>query len=298
MQAMLGRAIRQNMTPGRLVVYATLAFAFCFFGIPLLWLFIAATRSQSSLFSDAPFTIGDWATIVKTWTNLTSYNDFQIVRWTVNSAVYSVGGVALSLISAIPAGYVLAIYQFPGRRLILILTLIAMITPSSAIVLPLFLEMNLLRLNNTYLGLILATGFFPFGVYLAYIYYASSLPKGVLDSARIDGCGRFQLFIHIGLPLARPAIALIAFFSFVANWSNYFLAFVLLSNDDLYNLPVGLTTLISSSGALNNTTPSSIPIRMPEAIQAAILVIAPVLAVFLISQRYVRSGLLSGAEKG
>ena len=215
-----------------------------------------------------------------------------------NSAIYSVGGVGLSLVSAIPAGYVLAVYQFPGRKLILIMTLIAMITPSSAIVLPLYLEMNLLGLSNTYLGLILATGFFPFGVYLAYIYFVSSLPEGILDAARIDGCGRLRLFLSIGLPLAGPAIALIAFFSFVANWSNYFLAFVLLSSDDLYNLPLGLTTLISGSGALNNTTPSDIPVRMPEAIQAAILVIAPVLIIFLISQRYVRSGTLSGAVKG
>lgn len=294
----LGHTLRQNMTPGWFVVLATLAFAVCFFGIPLLWLFIAATRSQSSLFTDPPFTLGDWPTIAQTWTNLTSYNDFQIVRWAANSAIYSVGGVGLSLVSAIPAGYVLAVYRFPGRKLILILTLVAMITPSSAIVLPLYLEMSLLGLNNTYLGLILATGFFPFGVYLAYIYFVSSLPEGILDAARIDGCGRLRLFLSIGLPLAGPAVALVAFFSFVANWSNYFLAFVLLSSDNLYNLPLGLTTLISSSGALNNTTPSAIPVRMPEAILAAILVIAPVLVVFLISQRYVRSGTLSGAVKG
>jgi multiple sugar transport system permease protein len=294
----LARMLRRHLTPGWLAVWATLGFALCFFGIPLIWLLVAATRSQSSLFTDPPFAVGDWATIVRTWTNLASYNDFQIVRWAVNSAIYSIGGVGLSLVSAIPAGYVLAVYRFPGRRLILILTLIAMITPNQAIVLPLYLEMNLLGLNNTYLGLILATGFFPFGVYLAYIYYASSLPAGILDSARIDGCTRLRLFLKIGLPLARPAIALVAFFSFVASWSNYFLAFVLLSSDDLYNLPLGLTTLISGSGALNNTTPSDIPVRMPEAIQAAILVIAPVLVVFLISQRYVRSGQLSGAVKG
>jgi hypothetical protein len=93
-------------------------------------------------------------------------------------------------------------------------------------------------------------------------------------------------------------VALIAFFSFLANWSNYFLAFVLLSDDKLYNLPVGLTALISGSGALSNSTASEIPIRMPEAIQASILVIAPVLIIFLISQKFVRTGMLSGAEKG
>jgi multiple sugar transport system permease protein len=295
---MAARTARPSFSLGRFAVFAVLAFAAVFYGVPLLWLFVAGTRSQASLYSGSPYALGDWASLVRTWTNLTSYNDFQIVSWAINSAIYAVGGVVLSLLSAIPAGYVLALYDFPGRKLVLVLTLIAIITPSSAIVLPIFLEMNLIGLNNTYAGLILATGFFPFGVYLAYIYYSSSMPAGVMDSGLIDGCNRFQLFWHMGLPLAGPLLALVAFFSFLANWSNYFLAFVLLSSDKLYNLPVGLTALISGAGALNNTAASEIPIKMPEAIQASILVVAPVLVIFLVSQRFVRSGLLSGAEKG
>lgn len=290
--------ILQNLSLGRLIIYATLAFAVCFYGIPLLWLFIAGTRSESSLFSDAPFAIGSWDNFVATWLNLTTYNDFQIVNWALNSLIYSVGGVSLSLIASIPAGYVLALSEFPGRKFVLILTLIAMITPSSAVVLPIFLEMNLLGLNNTYTGLILATAFFPFGVYLAYIYFSSSLPKGVMDSARVDGCNRVQLFTRIALPLAKPIIALVAFFSFLANWSNYFLAFVLLSDDKLYNLPVGLTALVSSSGALSNLPSNDVPIKKPEVILASILVVLPVLLVFLVAQRFVRTGVLSGAEKG
>lgn len=288
----------QNLSIGRLVIFATLAFAVCFYGIPLLWLFIAGTRSESSLFSDAPFAIGSWENFRVTWLNLTTYNDFQIVNWAFNSLIYSVGGVSLSLVACVPAGYVLALSEFPGRKLILILTLIAMITPSSAVVLPIFLEMNLLGLNNTYTGLILATAFFPFGVYLAYIYFSSSLPKGVMDSARVDGCNRFQLFTKIAMPLAMPVIALVAFFSFLANWSNYFLAFVLLSDDKLYNLPVGLTALVSSSGALSNLPSNDVPIKKPEVILASILVVLPVLLVFMVAQRFVRTGVLSGAEKG
>lgn len=283
---------------GRFVIYACLAFAALFYGVPLVWLFVAGTRSQVSLFSDPVFTIGSWEQALTTWNNLTSYNNFQILTWAQNSIIYSVGGVALSLATAIPGGYILATAQFPGRKLILILTLVAMITPSQAVVLPIFLELLAIKLNNTYLGLILATGFFPFGVYLAYVFFSTSLPKGVMDSARIDGCNRFQVFIHIALPLAKPIIALVAFFSFLANWSNYFLAFVLLSNEKLFNLPLGLATLISGSGALVNQAANDIPVRMPEAIQAAIVVVAPVLLVFLVAQRFVRTGMLAGAEKG
>ncbi|MET3898976.1 multiple sugar transport system permease protein [Devosia sp. UYZn731] len=288
--------IRLNL--GRLVVYATLAFAVCFYGIPLLWLFIAGTRSESSLLSDPPFALGTWEAFSRTWSNLTSYNNFQIVSWATNSLIYSVGGVLLSLVACIPGGYALALSEFRGRKLILLLTLIAMITPSTAVVLPIFLEMNLLGLSNTYAGMILASGFFPFGVYLTYVYFSSSLPKGVMDSARVDGCNRFQLFTRIALPLARPIIALVAFFSFLAIWSNYFLAFVLLSDDKLYNLPVGLTALVSGSGALSNLPSNDVPIKKPEVVLAAILVVLPVLLIFMAAQRFVRSGMLSGAEKG
>ena len=189
--------------------------------------------------------------------------------------------------------------EFRGRKFILIMTLIAMITPSQAIILPIFLELTLLGLTNTYTGLILASSFFPFGVYLAYIYYTTSLPKSVVESARIDGCGHFQCFIHMGLPLAKPLVALVAFFSFVNNWNNYFLAFILISDDNKQNLPVGLTTLINSSGALNpQEAANNLPIGQPEAIQAAVLVVLPIIVVFLFSQSYVRSGLNAGAEKG
>lgn len=292
------RTAPMRLNLGRFVVFATLAFAVCFYGIPLLWLFIAGTRSEASLLTDPPFALGTWEAFSRTWNNLTTYNNFQILTWAGNSLIYSVGGVLLSLIASTPGGYALAQSEFPGRKLILTLTLIAMITPSTAVVLPIFLEMNLLGLNNTYAGLILASGFFPFGVYLTYVYFSTSLPKGVMDSARVDGANRFQLFTRIALPLARPIIALVAFFSFLAIWSNYFLAFVLLSDDKLYNLPVGLTALVSGSGALSNLPSNDVPIKKPEVVLAAILVVLPVLLIFMAAQRFVRSGMLSGAEKG
>lgn len=281
------------------VIWSILAFFIVIYGVPLLWLLLAGTRTESSLISDAPLSFGSFATMKETFLNLTGYNDGQIWTWAWNSVIYTVGSVTLTLLTCIPAGYALAMSNFPGRKFILIMVLIAMITPSQAIILPIFLEMSLLGLTNTYVGLILASSFFPFGVYLSYIYYSTSLPKSVLESARIDGCGHFQCFIHMGLPLARPLVALVAFFSFVNNWNNYFLAFILVSDDSKQNLPVGLTTLISSSGALNpQAAANNLPVGQPEAIQAAILVVLPIILVFLVSQKYVRSGLNAGAEKG
>ncbi len=289
----------RKLRPSNFVIWSILSFFVVFYGLPLLWLLIAGTRTESSLISDPPLSFGSIAAMKQTFLNLTGFNNFQILQWTLNSVIYTVCSVSLTLFASIPAGYALAMSNFKGRKFILIMTLIAMITPSQAIILPIFLEMTLLGLTNTYSGLILASSFFPFGVYLAYIYYATSLPKSVVESARVDGCGHFQCFIHMGLPLAKPLVALLAFFSFVNNWNNYFLAFVLITDDEKQNLPVGLTTLINSSGALDlQAASNNIPVRQPEAIQAAILVVLPIMIVFLVSQKYVRSGLNSGAEKG
>lgn len=281
------------------VIWSTLAFFVVLYGVPLLWLFLAGTRTESSLISDAPLSFGSIATAKETFLNLVTYNDGQIWTWAWNSVIYTVGSVSLTLASCVPAGYALALSEFRGRKTILVITLVAMITPSQAIILPIFLEMSLLGLTNTYTGLILASSFFPFGVYLAYIYYSTSLPKSVIESARIDGCGHFQCFVHMGLPMAKPLLALVAFFSFVNNWNNYFLAFILVTDVQKQNLPVGLTTLISSSGALNpQAAANNLPVGQPEAIQAAILVVLPIVIVFLLSQKHVRAGLNAGAEKG
>ena len=292
------QTLQTNARLGWAVIWICLGLAFLFYMIPIIWLIMAAFRDEAGLLSSGPFSFGSFANFSETWTDLTTFDAFPVGRWAMNSAIYSIGGVTLSLVAVLPAGFILATYDFAFRKTILVLTLIAMITPNTVVALPIFLQMQAFGLNNSYLGIILATAFFPFGVYLAYIYYATSLPGGLIDSARIDGASRFQVFTRVALPLSKPLIALVAFFSFLANWSNYFLAFVLLTKDELYSLPIGLAVLIGSSGALGNDVASDIPIKKPEAIMAALLVILPVMILFLVSQKYVRSGTLSGAEKG
>ena len=136
---------------------------------------------------------------------------------------------AITLVAGVPAGYGLAIGRFPGRKLILSLTLVVMIVPGAALVLPIFLELNAMHLIGSVLSVILPFSFFPFGVYLAYIYYATALPPGLLDAARVDGAGELQTFLRVALPLAKPVVALVFFFSFVADWNNFFLPYVVLA---------------------------------------------------------------------
>ncbi len=268
-----------------------------FFGLPLLWLLLAPSKSDRELLSLSPLAFGSLGGYGQAWANLNTFNKGAITRWAFNSLLYSVSSLLISVLMTLPAGYALATSRFFGRRLILTLTLITMILPGSALVLPLFLEINAVGLVNTPWAVILPSAFFPFGVYLAYIYFAASLPKDLLAAARVDGANEWQLFRFLGFPLARTLLGLLTFLSFTANWNNYFLPFVMLNNTSLYNLPLGLQALITGTSALYPTFATDLPLKRPEAALTGLLMVLPVAIVFLISQRYVISGALAGATK-
>jgi multiple sugar transport system permease protein len=158
-----------------------------------------------------------------------------------------VSATAIVLVTAIPAGYGLALGSFPGRKLTLTLTLVVMIMPAAALVLLIFLELNSFHLIGNALSVILPFSFSPFGVYLAYIYYSISIPRELLDAARLDGRGEWSAFRHVAVPLAMPAVALVLFFSFVSDWNNFFLPYAVLADSSQYPIQVGLSTFLSST---------------------------------------------------
>src|SRR5205085_5708832 len=142
------------------------------------------------------------------------------------------------------AGYALAMTDFKFRRVLLVATLVVMLIPNTALVLPIFLELTVVRLIGSPLAVILPFAFFPFGVYLTYIYFSTTVSHELLDAARIDGAGEVAVFWRIAMPLAKPVIALVGFFTFVTNWNNYFLPFVMVQGRKS-PIQVGLTNLIS-----------------------------------------------------
>jgi multiple sugar transport system permease protein len=172
--------------------------------------------------------------------------------------------------------------------------------PAAALVLPIFLELNAMHLIGRAASVILPFAFFPFGVYLAYIYYATALPPDVLDAARVDGCGEWLTFRRIALPLAKPVVALVFFFSFVADWNNFFLPYVVLADSDQYPITVGLSNLLSSTPSFNPAAGGggqSVNIFRPELALATLLAVVPVAVVFVLSQRALVRGLVGGAVK-
>jgi multiple sugar transport system permease protein len=174
-----------------------------------------------------------------------------------------------------------------------------MIMPATALVLPLFLEASAIHLVGTVWSVILPFAFFPFGVYLSYIYFSSSIPKDLLAAARIDGAREWGVFRHVALPLARPIVALVGFFAFVADWNNYYLPFVMTSSNTQYPVPIGLQILISSTPVFSPTASGSASTELfrPDLAMATMISIAPVLVVFLFAQRTLVAGMLAGATK-
>ncbi len=282
--------------------WAVLLLFAIYFIVPILWLILATSKSAPQLLEMKPLAFGSFERIQEAWQRIIEYQDGEVFLWGWNSIRYALWALALSLMLSIPAGYILAVARFPGRRLILWLTLITMLLPPSALVLPMFMELNLFHLINTKWAVILPSAFFPFGTYLTYIYYASSLPRDLLDAARVDGCSEVKLFWHIALPLAKPLLGLLAFINFNTNWNNFFGPYVLLNDDTLFNLPVGIQQFVLATSALRpgfNPSPGvMVGYQQAEAALFGLIMVIPVAIVFLFAQRYVIGGAFTGSVKG
>jgi multiple sugar transport system permease protein len=279
------------------VAAAVLLVFLIFFALPVLWLALAATKTDNQLVQSNPLSFGSWHALRANWDALTSYQSDAILLWLRNSALYSVLALIITLCVGIPAGYAMAKTKFRGRRALLIMTLVVMLMPTATLVVPLFLEVNAAHLYGSMWSVILPYSFYPFGVYLAYIYFSTALPEDLLDAARIDGCTEFGVFRRIALPLAAPIVALVGFFSFVANWTNYFLPYVMLPQSNQYPIQIGVSLLLTSVPQFNPTAGVASAIQRPELALATLVAISPVLIVFLFAQRFLVTGMLAGATK-
>jgi multiple sugar transport system permease protein len=269
-----------------------------FFGLPMLWLLLAPSRTAAELAAGPPLSFGSTGGYLDASRHLLDYSHGIIGRWFLNSVAYSVGSVVLGLATAVPAGYALATFRFPGRSVLLFLTLVLMIVPPAALILPLYLEMSALQLTNTPWAVILPLSFYPFGVYIVFLFTASTMPESIIEAARLDGCGEWGIFGRIFLPLARPAVVMVGFFAFVASWNAFFLPYIMLSSEDLATMQTGLQLLVANTGAVTGVNFTGLPIKAPEVALAAIVSVLPILLIFAFAQRHLVAGQTAAAEKG
>ena len=281
---------------GRVLAILLLIVFALFFVVPLIWLLIAPTKTDRQLLLEAPFAFGDLSTLAQNWVTLINFQGGLVWVWIGNSAFYCLAALAITLATSIPAGYALAMTEFPGRKTLLMTTLVVMLVPSTALVLPIFLELSAVRLIGNPLAAILPFSFFPFGVYLTYIYFSTAVSRDLLDAARMDGASEFQVFLKVAMPLATPVIALVGFFNFTGNWNNYFLPYVTLPGRKA-PIQVGLAELLSNVPAFNPTNAGSTTISLSALALATLMAIAPVMIVFLFAQRYLVTGMTAGGVK-
>ncbi|MHC5906744.1 carbohydrate ABC transporter permease [Streptomyces sp. S6] len=290
------RRLPVRQLPSRLLAGSVLAAFLVFFVLPVLWLVLAATKTDRQLVHGNPLSFGSFGALKDNWDALTAFQDNAVTQWLGNSALYAAVSLVITLAVAVPAGYALAMTEFRGRRALLIATLVVMLMPNATLVVPLFLELNAVQLIGTMWSIVLPYAFYPFGVYLTYIYFTTAVPKDLLAAARIDGCSELRVFWHIALPLATPVVALVGFFSFVANWTNYFLPYVMLPESSQMPIQVGVANLLSNVPSFNPAV-GDLAIERPQLALATLLAVTPVLIVFLFAQRFLVSGMLAGATK-
>ncbi len=262
-----------------------------YFLVPFFWLVVSATKNAGDLFG----TFGLWfAPHFNLWSNLQqlfTYNDAIFTHWLLNTLLYAgVGSLVGTFLSAM-AGYALAKYVFKGRNLIFSTILGSILVPATVLALPLYLMMSQIGMTNTIWSVLLPSLVSPFGVYLSRIYASSSVPDELLEAARIDGAGEFRTFTTVAMRLMVPALVTILLFQFVAIWNNYFLPLIMLSDQNLFPITVGLQTWNVTTGGANQFLYSLI-------VTGALVSSLPLLAGCILLQRFWRGGLGTGSVKG
>jgi multiple sugar transport system permease protein len=266
--------------------------------IPMIWLLLAPSKEDADITNRHPLAFGSFGNYIKAWKNLQFFDDGVMLQWVINSIWYTAAIVIIATVTASMAGFVLSASRIRFKRAFLVSTLITMLVPPMALVVPVFILMDKVSLMDKPLAVILVSSLYPFGVFLSYIYYSTTIPKELYESARLDGCNDFRLFSKIALPLSWPLISLLAFFAFIGNWANYFLPYILLPSSENYTLPIGLGFLFYSTPAINpGVGATSVPIYKPEIALAGVLIALPIMIVFLISQKRLVRGMLAGSIK-
>jgi multiple sugar transport system permease protein len=250
---------------------------------PLLWMVSVSLMSPGEASTFPPPLLPRHAT-------LTNYRELfghsGMGRYLVNSVVLATATTALSLTFNVSAGYAFAKLRFAGRDRIFRLLLGALIIPSQVALVPLFLVIKALGLVNTYGGVIVPAMAGIFGIFLVR-QYALSIPDALLEAARIDGASEFRIFRSVMVPVLQPIIVTLAIFTLLGSWNDFMWPLIVLTDKDLYTLPVALATLSREHVPDNELM-----------MAGSVLTILPVLVVFLALQRYYMEGLLVGSVKG
>ena len=277
---------------GTVTLLTVLAFLFALFTlIPIAWILINSTKTQANIFE----TFGFWFaspfqffhTFGLLFQNVDGYGTF--IQWFGNTALYAVLGGGGATVLAAFAGYGLARFRFRGSRMTFYAIIGALLVPITALTVPLYLSYAKAHLINSIWGMVLPSMISPIGVYLMRTYADISVPRELIDAARIDGAGELRIFLRVALPLMVPGVLTVLLINVVAVWNNYFLPLLIFNVNTKYPLTVGLG--LWSNRAVNSGNANLYPML----VVGGLVTIVPLIALFLILQRYWRGGMLLGS---
>jgi multiple sugar transport system permease protein len=260
--------------------------------IPVVWIVINSTKTQANLFQ----TFGFWfarpfaffQNFGRLFQNVGGNGTY--IRWFGNTVLYAVLGGGGATVLCAMAGYGFARYRFRGSQALFYLVMAALLVPITAITFPLFLVYTKVHLINSVWGMILPSLVSPVGMYLMRTYVQLSVPRELIDAARLDGAGEVRIFFRIALPLMVPGVMTVLLISVVAVWNNYFLPLIIFSRNDLFPLTVGMGVWSYAARATSGTD-----VLYPMIVMGGLVTIIPLIALFLLLQRYWRGGLLLGS---
>ncbi len=252
------------------------------FIFPFYWIITGSFKGVDELNIVPPH----WFPMEPTTTHYINLFNMPALRWLLNSVFMSVVTMALVCIVASMAGYVLAKKRFPGRIFIFSLLVAAMALPRQAILIPLLRMMSALKMHGSMWAVILPSVGWPFGIFLMK-QFAEGIPGEMMEAARIDGAGEVSTFVHIVMPMLKPAFGALAIFTFITVWNDYMLQLVMLSGDN-YSIALGIATMQASEYNVDYGL----------LMAGAALGSVPIVAMFLMFQKYFTQGIALGAVKG
>ncbi|MFH8802011.1 carbohydrate ABC transporter permease [Streptomyces sp. NPDC017936] len=255
--------------------------------LPVAWVVIASTKSGRELFSTFTFLPGTG--FADNIGDLNAYRDGVYWKWMGNSALYAGVGALLSTCVSAVSGYALATYRFRGRETLFNVLLAGVLMPPIILAVPQYLLLAQADLTDSYWSVLLPQILSPYGVYLSRIYAAAAVPGDVVEAGRMDGAGEWRIFTRIALPMMVPGLVTVFLFQFVAVWNNFLLPYIMLSDDERFPITLGLFTLLEQG--------SNQPALYTLVITGAFLAVIPLVALFLVIQRFWSLDLLSGAVK-
>ena len=273
---MLRRAATTVLVHGVLVLGAALTLA------PLLWM-VSASLMPAGEATAAPPRL--WPSVPTLAHYEALFTRLNVWRYVANSTLLATVVTLVSVTLNSMAGYAFAKLRFAGRERIFRGLLASLVIPGQVSMLPLFLLLKQLGLINTYWGVLVPGLASIFGIFLVR-QYAQSIPDSLLDAARIDGAGEFRIYRSIVLPVCRPVLVTLAIVTFLGTWNDFLWPLIVLTDQDMYTLPVALANLLGEH------------VQDTELMMAsAVLTVLPVVVVFLALQRHYIAGIVSGALK-